>query len=172
MVLAAALLAGGCDGDDGAPASAPPPPPELANVADQAPHAEPEDETIRLDNGFVPDPRVAEGSVVGTVDAQTVAEDCSGWIATEPSEMFEALGTFAELHVLAHSDSDATLMVETPSGDHLCSDDDEGTDPVVVAPFPRGTYRIWVGAPEPDVEMAYALGLSELSSVTAASLGN
>lgn len=172
MVLAAALFAGGCDGEEGSADVDPIRPPKLATDTEKAPLEEPVDETIRLDNGFVPDPHVAEGSVVGTVDAATTAEECSGWITTEPSHVLEALGTFAELRVLAHADDDATLMVETPAGERWCSDDAEDAPPIVVKPFPAGTYRIWVGAPEPEVEMPYVLGISELPTVNAASLAH
>lgn len=172
MVLAAALLAGGCDGDDGAAEPDPVEPPKLATVAEKAAPGDPVDETIRLDNGFVPDPHVSQGSVVGSIDASTTAEGCTGWIGTEPTHVLETLGTFAELRVLAHSTDDATLVVETPGGARLCADDVEGMDPIVAAPFPPGTYRIWVGAPEPDVELPYVLGISELPDVSAASLAN
>lgn len=173
VVLAAAMLAGGCDAEDDSAPIDTSTLPKLADVAEKAaPEEEPVDETIRLDNGFMPDPHVAEGSVVGAVDAATTAEGCSGWIATEPSHVLETLGTFAELRVMAHADQDATLVVETPTGEHWCADDDEGTDPIVTAPFPPGTYRIWVGAPESDAEMAYVLGITELPDVNAASLAN
>lgn len=172
VVLAAALFAGGCDGGDEPPPIEPIPVPKLASTADKAPVEEPEHETIRLDNGFVPDPHVVEGAVVGSMDATTLADTCSGWIASEPDHLLETLGTFAELRVMAHSEDDATLIVETPDGTRWCADDDEGTDPVIARAFSPGTYRIWVGAPEPEVEMAYVLGLSELADVSAASLGN
>jgi len=174
VVLAAAMLAGGCDAEDDSTALDTTSLPKLADVAEkEAPEEEaPVDETIRLDNGFIPDPHVAEGSMIGSVEASTLADGCSGWLSTEPDHVLETLGTFAELRLLAHAEQDATLVVETPAGERLCADDDEGTDPILVAPFTPGTYRIWVGAPEADVEMAYVLGISELSDVSAASLAN
>lgn len=172
VVLAAALFASACDGEGdeaiGAPAGFDKPPsPEKAGT-----EPEPEPDQILLENGFVPDPHVVEGTTVGTRDASELAEGCHGFIATEPDHLLATRGTFAELRVLAHAEEDVSLVVERPDGTYLCADDDDGTDPVLAAPFGEGAYRIWVGAAQRDREISYQLGFSELADVTPVSLGH
>ena len=41
---------------------------------------------------------------------------------------------------------DVTLVVNTPSGEWLCSDDANGTNPHIQVDQPQsGTYNIWIG---------------------------
>jgi len=87
-------------------------------------------------------------------------------------------GDFSNLRIMAHAtepDADVTLVVQKPDGSYLCNDDlDIGvsTDPLVEGAFPAGTYKIWIGSYESGANEAYKLGISELSSVTPASLAN
>ena len=171
VVLAAALIASGCDGDEEGAA-----PPGVAFDKppgdDKPAGAQPEvdDRRMVLDNGFVPDPHVIEGTAVGTRDAGEIAQGCTGFVSTEPDATLEARGTFAELRILAHSAEDITLVVEPAEGPHVCADDTEGTDPVITAQFGPGIHRIWIGTRAPAQPVAYRLGVSELADVTAASL--
>lgn len=173
VVLAAALFASACDGEGDealvAPAGFDKPPSPHKGVTEP----EPEPEQILLENGFVPDPHVVEGTTVGTRDASELAEGCTGFIATEPDHLLGARGAFAELRILAHADEDVSLVVERPDGTYLCADDhddDDGTDPVLAASFGQGAYRIWVGAAQENREISYRLGFSELADVTPVSL--
>ena len=51
------------------------------------------------------------------------------------------------------SGTDATLMVEAPLGETLCEDDTEGVQPAItIAQARAGTYRVWVGAFNPNMD--------------------
>jgi hypothetical protein len=172
VVLAAALLTGGCDAEPepGPPGEILPVPKLEDDPAKLGAYEPPADDTVYLDNGFLPDPHVVEGTTLGTVEASSLADGCRGWVATDADQVLEARGTFARLRVLAHSEDDVALLIERSDGTFLCSDDDEGTDPVVAASFPSGRYRIRVAAARPNEEVSYLLGFSELAGVLPSAL--
>ena len=121
--------------------------------------------------GFVPDPHVLEGVSAGSIDASHWAPGCVGFVSSEPNHIVTLQTHFAHLRILAHSArTDLTLVVQAPDGRFLCQDDVEGSDPIIEGRMGQGVYRIWVGTYSPNVATTYQLGLSELTSVTAASL--
>ncbi len=73
---------------------------------------------------------------------------------------------------MARSAEDTTLVIQRPDGTFLCNDDGIGQElnPLVSAPFPAGTYKIWVGSYNQGANSRYHLGFSELSTVGASNL--
>ncbi|MEM7605322.1 MAG: hypothetical protein AAF411_08190 [Myxococcota bacterium] len=183
------LLVAACGGEE-APAAPEPEAAELpaAEPSAEAP-AEPEEEetpaepspgdsnfgTITLAPGFPEDPYRATGTSGGNRDASTLSDACAGFVTTPPDHLFVAQADFSVLRIMAKSEKDVTLVVQRPDGTYLCNDDWEGnsegaTHPLVSAHFPPGTYKIWVGSYEASEPGRYVLGVSELDTVTPASL--
>jgi len=126
--------------------------------------------TVSLNPGFVPDPHVVTGTSGGGTDASTLNNACAGWVSGTPDHLFVSGGNFTALRLLAHATDDITLVVQKPDGTYVCNDDTEGLDPIVAAPFPPGTYKIWVGSYQQGTNTQYRLGFTELGGTTAASL--
>ncbi|AKF03679.1 pre-peptidase C-terminal domain-containing protein [Sandaracinus amylolyticus] len=173
LSLVLVIASGCCFGGTGLPGSAPPAPtppvgttPTTA-VAPVAPGA-----TISLAPGFMPDPQVSTGAAGGPVAANTMSPDCRGHIPAQPSLIINATAAFANLRIVASSSADTTLVVQRADGTFLCNDDSEGLNPIVQGAFGPGQHRVWVGTWSPTgAGAAYTLGVTELASVTAASLG-
>jgi len=127
---------------------------------------------IVLAPGFVPDPNTSSGRAGGPVDASTLDVSCRGFIAAAPNHVLTAAGSFAKLRVIASAGVDTTLVIRRPDGTLVCNDDSEGWNPIVEASFAPGAYQIFVGTYSAATAGApYNLGITELSSVTAATLG-
>jgi hypothetical protein len=119
--------------------------------------------TFETSPGFTPDPLVHEGTTSGgPIDASQIDERCTGFVGHEPDFVFTARRPFAELAVMAASERDTTLIVVGPDGETRCSDDVEGTHPIVRALFEPGTYRVWVGTAERGTSARFVFALSEL----------
>ena len=119
--------------------------------------------TISIAPGFSLDPHVVSGTSGGSASAAELHADCAGQISATPDHLLVAGGVFTSLRIMAHSETDVTLVVERPDGTYLCNDDAEGDDPIVEGMFPTGTYKIWVGSYNADTNGRYVLGISELS---------
>ncbi len=130
--------------------------------------------TITLATGFMPDPQTASGTSGGPTAANTLDPNCNGYVTGgTPDHILVAQTAFSNLRVMARSDADTTLVIQKPDGSYVCNDDSsEGFNPLIAAEFPAGTYKIWVGSYEQGTNSPYTLGVSELASVTPASLGN
>ncbi len=127
--------------------------------------------TITLAPGFMPDPSTATGTSGGSTAAGTLDPSCAGNVSTTPDHLFVASGAFANLRIMAKSAADTTLVVQRPDGTYLCNDDgDTDFNPIVAGAFPAGTYKIWVGSYDAEANGSYTLGITELDSVTPASL--
>lgn len=128
--------------------------------------------TVTLAPGFLPDPQTSTGVAGGPVAANTMSPECRGHIPAQPSLVLNATGAFANLRILASSSADTTLVVQRADGTFLCNDDSDGLNPVVQGAFGPGQHRIWVGTwSAAGAGASYTLGITELASVTAASLG-
>ena len=128
--------------------------------------------TVTLAPGFTPDPHVAEGTSGGAIQATTLNPSCQGWVSQTPDHILVASGAFANLRLLVNgADQDLTLVVQRPDGSFACNDDAEGVHPIVQGNFAPGNYKIWVGSYEQGVQARYKLGITELTSTTAAQLG-
>jgi hypothetical protein len=99
--------------------------------------------------GFPLDPFLVSLQGGGPVDASTVAEQCTGFVAEAPAVTVDYQGEAELLRAFFLSNGDATLVVQTPDGGFLCNDDTYPAllDPTVVITAPvQGVYSVWVGS--------------------------
>ena len=105
--------------------------------------------TMNLEAGFALDPFFVSVNGGGDVDASTLDEACSGFIAQDPTVTINWDGEAGFLEAFFYSDHDPVLVIETPSGDYLCNDDASEMllDPVIEIGAPEaGRYNLWVGS--------------------------
>ncbi len=179
MVLAA-ILACGEDEDDT------PPPPTTTPTAPIQPAPQPiqpqpgptvavqQPTMLSVATGFLPDPQTARGQAGGPVQARTMVTDgtdCRGWLPSAPQVNLVLTTDFRNLRIMSHSAQDTTLVIRGPDGRYHCSDDDEGLNPIVSGAFAAGTYSVYVGTYSQGTPASFVLGVSELMSVTPATLG-
>ena len=106
-------------------------------------------------------PVLASVNVLATIGADTIKQDCVGFVNYAPAINleFRADGQ-TQLGVLADSDVDSTLLIRDPSGSWSCSDDlggDYGQRPgLMFENAARGTYNIYVGVYNREDERARA----------------
>jgi len=113
----------------------------------QDPSAPPTYGDVNLDAGFSPDPYSVDIAAGGSIDAgQSLGGNCRGTLASAPDvDLYYTSGAFP-LYVSATSDTDTTLVINTPDGTWHCNDDHTGFDPAVTFSNPlSGLYNIWVG---------------------------
>ena len=108
--------------------------------------------TLDLDAGSPLDPFFVSVNGGGDLDASALAEGCTGFIHEQPvvSVDWDGEADFAE--IFFYSDHDPTLVIQTPEGEYLCSDDTNPLllDPTIEIPHPtEGEYDIWVGSYQP-----------------------
>ena len=91
----------------------------------------------------------------GDIDANTLAAECSGFIADAPDLVLDYSGN-ASVFIEAVSDADTTMVVEHPDGLIACNDDFNGLNPGMETPFDEpGRYAIWIGTYEPIQNNTY-----------------
>ena len=119
----------------------------VAPVAAQNWKAAPLYETLNLTAGFMPDPVSRSLQAGGATSNPIDGTGCAGYINTErPDYDLNYTAGSASLFIYARSGSDVTLLVNDPSGSWFCSDDWDGTDPMIQFDNPRsGNYNVWVG---------------------------
>lgn len=124
--------------------------------------------SISLVTGFTPDPYMANGTSGGGMSASSMGPGCSGWITPQPDHIFYANSAFNWLRIFVRASGDTTLIVRGPGpmGMVRCNDDTFGTNPAIDGPVVQGMYSIWVGSYAQGQNIAYQLGITELSSVT------
>jgi serine protease Do len=107
--------------------------------------------TIDLSAGFILDPYLVRVFGGGLNAAADLNEDCAGFVGATPNAAINWSGESDALHVFVYSDSDPVLVIETPDGDFLCSDDASALvlDPLVTIEEPaEGLYNVYVGSAE------------------------
>jgi hypothetical protein len=122
-------------------------------------------ETFALSSGFTPDPESVNVDSGGSIDASRLGGNCGGFVANAPDVEFSYdAGTVFSLWVTVRSDSDTTLVINTPNGDWVCDDDSgDGLDPsVFFDDAPSGVYDVWIGTYGSDDIKDAELLLSEL----------
>jgi hypothetical protein len=125
--------------------------------------------TVNLRSGFTPDPRVVPVVSGGSINATRVRGrgTCRGFISASPDvRLVYASGSFP-LIISADSNSDTTLVVNTPDGRWLCDDDsgERGLNPSIRIDRPRsGRYEIWVGSYRAGANSRARLHISEVGS--------
>lgn len=105
--------------------------------------------TINPTAGFPLDPFLVSVQGGGSVEASTLSEDCTGYIAANPTASVDFKGKADVLRAFFYSDGDPTLVVRTPDGAYLCGDNTNSLilDPTVEITKPvTGTYVVWVGS--------------------------
>lgn len=113
--------------------------------------ADPLYETLRLSEGFLPDPSVVSLTAGGGDDASHLGGGCTGDINNAQPDVdlvYESSGS-KRLGIYVKGGIDTTLVINAPDGRWYCNDDfgsSSGTNPGVVFNKPQnGYYNIWVG---------------------------
>lgn len=104
---------------------------------------------ITLGRGFGDEVIDRDIQAGGLIRAQSIPElaGCAGGITAEPTVTIRNNRREGAFHVRASARGDTTMIVHTPAGEWLCSDDAIGLDPVISLPVAeRGEYQVWVGA--------------------------
>jgi hypothetical protein len=124
--------------------------------------------TLDLQAGFPLDPTFVSVNGGGEVDASVLGQGCKGFINRNPVVTVHWDGTADLVRTFFYSDGDSTLVVLTPKGELMCSDNanEELLDPVVEIKNPTpGTYRIWVGSTAQKQLIPGILALTSKSGV-------
>ena len=106
--------------------------------------------TIELAAGFGPYER--EVPAGGNHAVALAAPDCAGYIdAAAPTLDLNYVAGPQALRIHARSEADLTLVVNRPNGSWICSDDADGSDPIITMSSPlSGNYNIWIGTRDPS----------------------
>ncbi|MDZ4766626.1 MAG: hypothetical protein SGI73_18975 [Chloroflexota bacterium] len=134
--------------------------------------------TIDLQSGFTPDPYpidLVSGAIEGSsvdLSQEDLGAECSGFATFAPDLALDWSGGGSNLRLFTVTDEDTTLIVRTPDGLYLCSDDFSGTNPLIDIPNPvSGTYHLWVGSYVQGTNAATILYISELTNVDPSNVG-
>jgi hypothetical protein len=120
--------------------------------------------SISLNSGFTPDPYTIKLKSGGSINASSLGSGCGGNIANAPDFELTYTAGSLDLYISVISDSDTTLVINTPSGNWICDDDSGGDlDPSVRMEKPSsGVYDIWVGTYGSSTVNDATLYISEL----------
>ena len=105
--------------------------------------------SISPEAGFPLDPFLMTLQGGGPVDASTIAVECKGYVTKNPTVSVDYKGKADMLKVFFYSDGDPILLIQTPDGKVLCSDNTNAVllDPTVTLTKPgQGRYDIWIGS--------------------------
>lgn len=105
--------------------------------------------SLDLAAGFPLDPFLVSVNGGGDVDASAFGAGCTGFVNDAPTVSLDWEGEADFVEAFFYSHSDPVLVVQTPDGEYLCSDDanDLLLDPVIELANPaNGRYNIWVGS--------------------------
>lgn len=125
----------------------PPPPPPPPDELDFS--LPPVYGSTALTSGFVPDPFSVGVTAGGTVDVSYLGGGCTGYASAAPTfSVNYTAGAFPTLRFYFIGTGDTTMIVNSPGGSYLCTDDSFGTlHPTVDFASPSsGRYDVWVGA--------------------------
>ena len=95
--------------------------------------------TLTLRDGAATAQVTAGGALINPVDGDV----CAGFVDARPTLAFTAEGSPLSVTAAA-TDDDLVMLVRTPSGQWLCSDDADGSSPRVQT-SEQGRYAVWVG---------------------------
>ncbi len=119
--------------------------------------------TVNLRAGFEPDPRFADVTAGGRINAQRLGNNCTGTIADAPDFRVNYTAGSFPLYIFAQSRADTTLVVNLPDGTWICNDDFDGLNPGIVLNRPAsGQYDVWVGVFDGGSGIPARVGISEL----------
>lgn len=130
--------------------------------------AQPNTAALDLTAGFEPDPYTIRAFAGGSLSASAIDSGCRGAITPEPDIRLTWTGESALLRVFFIGDGDATLVIRTPDGRFLCSDDSFGllTPSIDMAQPTSGTYHIWLGSIAETITVPGTLYLTEQRAVS------
>lgn len=114
-------------------------------LAQPNPDAEPTAGTATLAPGFDPDPYAMDVMAGGPAEAATASADCPGYVAVAPSAVLDYGGSGDPIHLFVRASTDTVLLVQTPDGEWLCNDDEEGLNPGLYLEPTAGRHAVWVG---------------------------
>lgn len=119
---------------------------------------------VELDGGFLPDPYTVDLVAGGPIPAADGADArCRGHVTAAPDFELTYQSGDLDLYISAISDGDTTLVINDPSGNWVCNDDNNGLDPGVHFENPQaGVYDIWVGTYSEGNGAEAQLRISEL----------
>jgi hypothetical protein len=102
---------------------------------------------VQLTSGFEPDPYLVTVNGGGPIDASTLGDGCTGYIAQRASFTLRYRKGDLPLFIAGVSEADTTIVVRAPDGRWYCDDDSGGNlNPQVSWDAPRsGRYQIWLG---------------------------
>lgn len=126
---------------------------------------------VAIAPGFAPDPMMLSGSAGGTVSANTQDASCRGNVAMLPNHTLQ-LSAPMSLRLLAHSDTDTTMVVRLADGTYLCNDDSDGFDPIVEHAFPAGDHNVWIGTFATGATASYTLGITVNPAIQPSTMGS
>lgn len=124
--------------------------------------------SVTLNEGFLPDPHIVNLDAGGPVVIENQVSGCYGGnIAEAPDYRLQYnSGGNASLTFSATSQEDLTLVINAPTGEWICVDDVNGTDPEIYLepPVQGGQYDIWVGTFNSGIIPPATLSISELNT--------
>ncbi|WP_417489844.1 hypothetical protein [Maricaulis sp.] len=120
--------------------------------------------SVALTGGFSPDPHVVEVIAGGTLAAESAADSmCRGYVSAAPDYELSFTPGSLGLFISVLSDADTTLVINDPTGNWVCNDDNYGLNPGIHFDQPAaGTYDIWVGTYREGQSATAQLEISEL----------
>lgn len=125
--------------------------------------------SVDLNAGFPLDPFLVSANGGGDLDVGILNEDCDGFINPNPTLTINWAGSADVARVFTYSDADPILVVQTPDGKFLCSDDSTSLllDPQIEISKPApGKYNVWVGSAAAKQLLPTILVLTTRSDVT------
>lgn len=100
--------------------------------------------SVELEWGFDPDPHVVEVEAGGSIDISDIGY--YGFVNEAPDfDLYYEAGDYV-LTIKVECKMDTVLLVNTPDGDWVFSDDENGLNPSISFSNPQsGLYDIWIG---------------------------
>jgi hypothetical protein len=121
--------------------------------------------TTSLRAGFLPDPHQVNITSGGPIDVDSLfsASECRGWATSAPDFELTWSGNASYLRFDFDGAGDTVMIINDPSGDWYCDDDDgPGTDPRLAFSNPEtGVYDIWIASFSRGSFHAGTLNISE-----------
>lgn len=125
--------------------------------------------SVDLAAGFPLDPFLVSVNGGGELDASLLGGTCNGFINGNPTLTVNWTGKTDLVRAFTFSDSDPTLVVQTPDGKFLCGDDSNQVvldSQVEIANPAPGKYNIWVGSAAPKQLLPTILVLTTHAGVS------